>query len=78
MLLLMENGPFREISSSYLNNEVYYKVFVPRIRLKRPCKDYGDMSPENLKNDSSNIPIVKSNQPLKNNQPFAVPFVKVC
>ncbi len=72
MLLLMENGPLKRVSFSYLNSEVVKIVFVPKIWLKTPFEGYITMMIENLVNDFGIFPIVKANQSLGGNQPFVV------
>ncbi len=67
ILLVMENGPLKRICYSYLNNEVINNSFLPKLCLATPFEGYRNMMSEDLKNDFSNFPIMKTNQSLGDN-----------
>ncbi len=48
---------------------------VPKICLEIPYEGYENMTLEDLENDFSNFPIVKTNQSLKDDQLFEVSFI---
>ncbi len=58
----MRNGPFVEIDFSYMNDEVVFSAFVPKVWLISPCEDYTRMAKDKLENSCSNFPIVKANR----------------
>ncbi len=58
-----------------MSNKIVSQRIFPKICSMSPCDDYASMTQDNFKKDFSNIPIVKANSPLQEEQNFVVSFV---
>ncbi len=71
----MTNGQFKRFGYYFWNNKIVNIVFIPKLCLKTPFEDYRTMPVDDLRDIFGNFPIMKANQALVDNHPFAVSWV---